>query len=48
MVCIRFGKNKYFGPILEQMWKWVKVQPNREIKTFENIELTEGLYDFWK
>jgi len=34
--------------MLEQMWNWAKVQPNREIKTFENIELTEGLYDFWK
>lgn len=34
--------------MLEQMWEWVKVQPNREIKTFENIELAEGLYEFWK
>lgn len=34
--------------MLEQMWEWVKVQPNREIKTFENIELKEGLYEFWK
>lgn len=34
--------------MLEQMWTWAKVQPDREIKSFKNIELTEGLYDFWK
>lgn len=34
--------------MLTEMWEWAKAQPNREIKTFENIELTEGLYEFWK
>lgn len=34
--------------MLKEMWEWAKVQPKREIKTFENIELTEGLYQFWK
>lgn len=31
-----------------KMWNWAKTQPNRPIKTFENIELEVGLYDFWK
>jgi len=34
--------------MLTEMWEWAKVQPNRPVKNFDNIELTEGLYDFWK
>lgn len=34
--------------MLTEMWNWAKLQPSRPIKTFENIELEVGLYDFWK
>lgn len=34
--------------MLTEMWEWAKVQPTRPVKSFDNIELKEGLYEFWK
>lgn len=34
--------------ILMEMWEWARVQPKREVKKWENIELEVGLYDYWK
>jgi len=33
---------------LKTMWNWVKTQPNRISKTFDQYELDKGLYSFWK
>jgi UDP-glucose 4-epimerase len=33
---------------LTTMWNWVKTQPNRVSKRFDQYELDKGLYSFWK
>lgn len=33
---------------IARMWEWAQAQPRRPVKTFENIEVTKGLYSFWK
>jgi UDP-glucose 4-epimerase len=33
---------------LTTMWNWVKTQPNRFSKGFDQYELDKGLYSFWK
>jgi len=33
---------------LTTMWNWVKTQPNRISKGFDQYELDKGLYSFWK
>ena len=33
---------------LTTMWNWVKTQPNRVSKGFDQYELDKGLYSFWK
>lgn len=33
---------------LGKMWEWAKVQPKREIKTWNQFEIKKGLYDMWK
>jgi len=33
---------------LKKMWDWAIKQPNRKRKVWENYELTEGIYEFWK
>ena len=38
--------NLYEG--LTQMWKWAQQQPMRERFVWENYELEEGIYSFWK
>lgn len=30
------------------MWEWAKVQPKREVKTWDRFEIDNGLYDMWK
>jgi UDP-glucose 4-epimerase len=33
---------------LNNMWEWVKVQPNRERWKWEKYELDRGIYSYWK
>jgi UDP-glucose 4-epimerase len=33
---------------LQKMWYWAKNQPVRVVRTIENFELQEGLYEMWK
>ncbi|MEC7987770.1 MAG: NAD-dependent epimerase/dehydratase family protein [Myxococcota bacterium] len=33
---------------LSQMWEWAKNQPNRERFVWDEYELDEGIYSFWK
>lgn len=33
---------------LTKMWEWAKVQPNKEIQSWENFEITKNLYSYWK
>lgn len=33
---------------LREMWEWAKTQPNRRRFKWENYEITDGLYSFWK
>jgi UDP-glucose 4-epimerase len=33
---------------LKKMWEWAKTQPNRERYKWENYEITNGLYEYWK
>ena len=33
---------------LRRMWEWVQKQPERKQYKWENYEITEGLYDYWK
>lgn len=33
---------------LNNMWEWAKKQPNRKQYKWENYEVTNGLYSFWK
>ena len=33
---------------IARMWAWAQTQPRRPVETFKNIEVTKGLYSFWK
>lgn len=33
---------------LREMWEWAKKQPNRKQYKWENYEITDGLYSYWK
>lgn len=33
---------------LKEMWEWAKTQPNRKQYKWENYEITDGLYSYWK
>lgn len=33
---------------IKDMWEWAKKQPNRKQFKWENYEITDGLYSFWK
>ena len=33
---------------LKEMWEWAKLQPNRKQYIWENYEITENLYSYWK
>ena len=33
---------------IARMWLWAQSQPRRPFETFKNIEITKGLYSFWK
>lgn len=33
---------------LRKMWAWAKEQPNRKQYKWENYEITEGIYSYWK
>lgn len=33
---------------LTEMWEWAKKQPNRQQYKWENYEITDGLYSYWK
>lgn len=33
---------------LIKMWEWAKVQPDRERYKWENYEITNGIYSYWK
>lgn len=33
---------------LAKMWEWAKVQPNRKQYRWENYEITDGIYSYWK
>lgn len=33
---------------LTKMWEWVKKQPNRERYVWDNYEVTNGIYSYWK
>ena len=33
---------------LTKMWEWAKLQPKRDQFVWENYELDEGIYEFWK
>lgn len=33
---------------LKEMWEWAKSQPNRKQYIWENYEITENLYSYWK
>ncbi len=33
---------------LEKMWAWAKQQPKREQYKWENYEITNGIYSYWK
>jgi UDP-glucose 4-epimerase len=33
---------------LEKMWIWAKNQPLRKVRTIENFEIEEGIYEMWK
>lgn len=33
---------------LAKMWEWAKQEPVRKLQTFDNFEITEGLYDQFK
>lgn len=32
---------------ISRMWKWAKIQPNRERFKWDNYEITNGLYSYW-
>lgn len=34
--------------MLQEMWNWAKVQPHRRVKNWEEFEIEDGLYEFWK
>ena len=46
ILCFEHKTNLYEG--LTQMWKWAQQQPMRERFVWENYELEEGIYSFWK
>ena len=33
---------------LKEMWEWAKTQPNRKQFKWENYEITNGIYSYWK
>jgi UDP-glucose 4-epimerase len=33
---------------LREMWEWAKTQPNRKQYIWENYEITDNLYSYWK
>ena len=33
---------------LKNMWNWAKKQPNRDRLTWDEYELTKGIYEYWK
>ena len=33
---------------IREMWEWAKTQPNRKQYKWENYEITDGLYSYWK
>lgn len=33
---------------LKKMWNWAKIQPNRKVIKWQNYEIENGLYNFWK
>ena len=33
---------------LSKMWEWVKKQPDRQRYVWENYEITDGIYSYWK
>ena len=33
---------------LRKMWEWAKTQPNRKQYKWENYEITDGIYSYWK
>ena len=33
---------------LSKMWEWAKIQPKRNQYTWENYEITKGIYSYWK
>lgn len=33
---------------LKKMWEWAKAQPNRKQYKWENYEITDGIYSYWK
>lgn len=33
---------------LTKMWEWAKTQPNRKQYKWENYEITDGIYSYWK
>ena len=33
---------------IKEMWEWAKLQPNRKQFRWENYEITNGIYSYWK
>ena len=33
---------------IARMWAWARSQPRRPVETFKEIEVTKGLYSYWK
>lgn len=33
---------------LKKMWEWAQTQPNRKQYKWENYEITDGIYSYWK
>lgn len=34
--------------IVERLWNWAQTQPNRKVKVWDEFEITDGLYEYWK
>ena len=42
-----FRDNTKLEELIEDMFVWAMIQPNRKVKDFE-YEITDGIYDYWK
>ena len=43
-----FKMNTHLKEGLIKMWEWSKLQPNREIKKWDNYEIDDKMYEYWK